>query len=569
MTRAAAQLPRFGSGRALGLGVALTMLLTGVALLSTAPAAAHPLGNFTINRYAELTLGADSVRTIYALDMAEIPTFQEMDSIDRNHDGTVSNTERSAYLAKKVPELAKGLKLMLNGSAVPFHVESDALSFSDGQGGLKILRIDAIFAGTLPAGLPHSAVAVQLRDTNYDDRLGWKEIVVHGSDSAAIRDSSAPDQGVSDVLRSYPQNMLASPLNVHEAHFSLVSGVAAEAGPQNTAARVASRTSRAISPGVLGRFASSAATKKLTPPIVIFLILAAVFWGAVHAVGPGHGKTVVAAYLVGSKGTPRHAILLGTTVTATHTASTYLLGFITLFASHFIVPEKLYPVLTLASGLLVILMGVFLFVGRLRALGIWPFHLQLTVPRWRPALATAGAVAGQPVVLLESRAHTAVDADHIRDHHHGHDHTESLAVDGTDAPGHSHTHGDDHDHGHSHAVPGFDGKPVSWRSLLSLGIYGGLIPCPTAIVVLLTSISLNRVGFGLVLVVAFSVGLAAVLTGIGLMLVHAKRALTRMSSGGVSSRVATLLPIVSAAAVIVAGVLITLRAAGQGGIPMV
>jgi len=521
-------------------------------------AAAHPLGNFTINRYAQIALQADTAHVVYALDMAEIPTFQELDVIDRDHNGTVSDVEKSAYLGKKLPELAKNLKLTVNGAAVPFHVESGELSFTEGQGGLKILRIDAVFTGKLPDIVPRGTVDALVSDHNFDDRSGWKEIVVVGSDSGAVSGSSVPDHGVSDVLHSYPQNMLASPLNVREARFRLEPGVAAAAAPQNTAAEVAKRTSRAISAGVLGRFADSAATKNLTPPLIAFLVLAAVFWGAVHAVGPGHGKTVVAGYLIGSRGTAKHAVMLGTTVTLTHTASTYLLGFVTLFASHYIVPEKLYPALTLTSGLLVVVLGLTLLVGRLRAAGRWPAarRLRLSLPRLfrAPALATAGMAVPLTRFPEVHHHHHAGHADlHDQDHDHDHD---------LDHRNHG-------NHGHSHVVPGFDGKPVTWRSLLSLGVYGGLIPCPTAIVVLLTSISLNRAGFGLVLVVAFSFGLAAVLTGIGLLLVHAGRLVNRFSDGTVAGRLGRFLPIASAAAVILAGLVITLRASGQGWLPLV
>jgi len=187
-------------------------------------AAAHPLGNFTINRYAQIALQADTAHVVYALDMAEIPTFQELDVIDRDHNGTVSDVEKSAYLGKKLPELAKNLKLTVNGAAVPFHVESGELSFTEGQGGLKILRIDAVFTGKLPDIVPRGTVDALVSDHNFDDRSGWKEIVVVGSDSGAVSGSSVPDHGVSDVLHSYPQNMLASPLNVREARFRLEPG---------------------------------------------------------------------------------------------------------------------------------------------------------------------------------------------------------------------------------------------------------------------------------------------------------------------------------------------------------
>lgn len=253
---------------------------------------------------------------------------------------------------------------------------------------------------------------------------------------------------------------------------------------------------------------------------MLFSLVAAVFWGAVHALGPGHGKTVVGAYLVGSRGTAKHAVFLGLTVAATHTAGTYLLGFVTLFASRFIVPERLYPALSVVSGVIVVGMGLSLLATRL-GVRIWP--------------------PGR-------RAH------HDDSDRHRHDHT--------------------HHHGpgglaHSHAVPGAGGQPGTWRGLLALGIYGGMIPCPTAIVVLLLSISLNRIGFGLLLVVAFSAGLALVLTGIGLAIVYAGRALARFSAMRGSSVLGRTLPVLSALVVVLAGLLITLRAAGVDGVPVV
>ncbi len=241
------------------------------------------------------------------------------------------------------------------------------------------------------------------------------------------------------------------------------------------------------------------------------------FWGAVHALGPGHGKTVVAAYLVGTRGTARHALLLGLTVTATHTAGVYLLGLITLTASHLIVPERLYPLLSLASGLIVLGMGLALLASRLRAAGLLPM------------LRHAHEHRGEP-------GH----------HHHLPEHHE-----------HGHQHG--YEHHYHHRLPGEEGKPVTWRGLLALGMFGGLIPCPTAIVVLLTSIALNRVAFGLLLVIAFSAGLAAVLVGIGLACVYAGRFLARWR---VPVALARVVPVASAAAVLMVGLLITLNAAG-------
>ncbi|MDQ3425520.1 MAG: sulfite exporter TauE/SafE family protein [Actinomycetota bacterium] len=228
---------------------------------------------------------------------------------------------------------------------------------------------------------------------------------------------------------------------------------------------------------------------------VLFLsLLIAAFWGAVHALTPGHGKALVAAYLVGTKGTPRHAFLLGGTVTIAHTAGVFAIGIVTLALSQFILPERLYPWLTLASGLLVVAVGASVLRQRLR---------------WRGR-----------------RAH---DDNH---HDHGHDHG--------------------HDHHHHHT-----GDELTSKGILGVGIAAGLLPCPSALVVLLSAIALHRVGLGLALILAFSVGLAATITGIGLVAVFARRAFGRLSLDGPLIRT---LPAVSAALILVVGIAITVKA---------
>ena len=202
------------------------------------------------------------------------------------------------------------------------------------------------------------------------------------------------------------------------------------------------------------------------------------FWGAAHALSPGHGKTIVTAYLVGQRGTPKHAALLGLIVTATHTVGVFALGLVTLALSQFIVPDRLYPWLNLVSGLLVVGIGA-----------------SVLRTRWRR-----------------------------RRHHH-------------------------HHHHHEH--------PTSFRSLLAVGVSGGLLPCPSALVVLLAAISLHRVAFGLLLIVAFSAGLALSITGVGLAAVVARSAFRRATFEGPLVR---LLPAASALVILAAGLAMTLRA---------
>ena len=208
--------------------------------------------------------------------------------------------------------------------------------------------------------------------------------------------------------------------------------------------------------------------------------------GALHALEPGHGKTIVAAYLVGSRGTARHAVFLGFIVTAAHTAGVYLLGAITLYASKYIVPEQLYPWLGMISGIIIAVLASYLMI----------------------------------------RAWTGEDGDH--GHEIGSAHSHWFASLG----GRRTAEKDDPSLGDGGALSGGAAKKVSLTQLLTLGITGGIVPCPAALVVLLGAFSLHRVGFGLFLIVAFSLGLAAVLIAIGLLMVYARQFIARWKRDG-------------------------------------
>jgi ABC-type nickel/cobalt efflux system permease component RcnA len=236
-----------------------------------------------------------------------------------------------------------------------------------------------------------------------------------------------------------------------------------------------------------GRFESLVERGQLSVGAVLLALLVAAFWGAAHALTPGHGKALVAAYLVGTKGRPRDAFLLGGTVTIAHTAGVFALGFVTLGLSAFVVPEQLYPWLTLVSGVLVVLVGA-------------------------------------SVLRQRVGAH--------RHHRHRHDHQH-------------HDHHDHHDH------------ELTSKGILGVGVAAGLLPCPSALVVLLSAIALHRVALGLALIVAFSVGLAATITAIGLVAVLARRTFGRLSLDG---RLVRALPAVSAALILAVGLVITARA---------
>ncbi len=438
----------------------LVLVVAAAGAVALVPAAsAHPLGNFTINTFSRVEVSGQRVYVRYVLDLAEIPTFQAKQA------GGID----AAVYARRI---AAGARLRVDGNPTRLVPTAHALAFPKGAGGLRTTRLEVILRGPQVAGTSR----ITYRDTNYAGRLGWREIVV-GADAKSR----------SDELRAYPKDLLSSPLHV--------TSVAAGLAPTSDAPPTLTRGSALQAPDRVADsgFASLIAHEKLGAGFVLLSLLIAMFWGAAHAFSPGHGKSIVAAYLVGSRGTPRHAVFLGLTVTVTHTIGVFALGLVTLSLSQFIVPDQLFPWLNLVSALLIVAVGV-------------------SVLRWRV------------------REWRKKDAPH--DHHHDH--------------GHGHGH---HDHTHDYAL--------SARRLLGIGISGGIVPCPTALVVLLAAISLHRVGYGLVLILAFSLGLAGAMTTIGIVAVSAKRVFRRVDFDGGLIR---LLPAISALVVLGLGLAMTLRA---------
>ncbi|MGH2513437.1 MAG: HupE/UreJ family protein, partial [Candidatus Limnocylindrales bacterium] len=271
--------------------------------------------------------------------------------------------------------------------------------------------------------------------------------------------------------------------------------------------------------GVVGiDIAGLIGTSAITPVVLLGSLLAALLLGAGHALTPGHGKTLMGAYLVGSRGSAVHAVALGLSVTVSHTLGIVVLAAIILQARD-VAPELFNTVAPLASGLTVVAIGAWLLIGQARA--------------WRRRH-TVGIVPG---------------------HEHEHD-------DG-------HGHGHQHDHGHSHgeansAGPGeVPAAPIGWRSLFVLGLAGGLIPSTNALIILLAAINVDRPAYGLVLVVAFGLGMAIVLAGIGLALVFTRDRLGRLPSGSSLGRLSNYLPIGAACLIFGLGLWLTGQAIGS------
>jgi ABC-type nickel/cobalt efflux system permease component RcnA len=474
----------------------LGVLLAALTWLSATPAGAHPLGNFSISHYAGIEIGADAVRIRYVVDMAEIPTFQETQ--DAGLVAEANHPSVTPWVTRAVSRLAGGLRLEVDGTRLALTPGASEIIFPPGAGGLPTLKVGVVYsapiavAGARPATLRYA-------DENYAGRAGWKEVIVTAGPGVTLVDSTAPPTDRSRQLSDYPTDLLDSPPQDLEARVTFrvelasIATAPAPATPAPPAATPALRPNSQSSPS--NRFADLMRSGTPGSGLVVTALLVAVVLGAFHALEPGHGKTVVAAYLVGSRGTARHALILGLIVTASHTAGVYLLGAVTFYASQHVVPEQLYPWLSLGSGLTIAVLGAVLFFRR----------------------------------------YLGKDDEH--GHRHGHHHHHH------DGGGHSHTHAHDHapgpehdharDHAHDHAADhSHDHEPVSLRALFALGISGGIIPCPAALVVLLSALSMRRVGFGLVLIVAFSVGLAAVLVVIGVLMVYAGRLMSRFREDG-------------------------------------
>jgi len=505
---------------------------------SRADTVASLLGNFTINQYCGLTVGRDSLKIHYAVVFGQLPALRELHNADTDGNGVTSQAERDAYVGRLAPELADALAVRLDGASIPLRATHWSSSLPTEQGGFS-LRVDVDFNAVLPASAPGAQHHLQFANNNYPGRMGWHEIVVAPAPDVSVYDTDAYGSsitgGLTEALQALPE---AGPLDERSVHMTFdVGNIPAGAVP--LLARPGAIAVRPGSPppsaglkesGSQGGSWIARETKhlvdaisapRLQPGIVALALLGALLLGAVHALSPGHGKTIVGAYLIGSRGTPRHAAFLGLTVTVTHTAGVFILGFATLYASRFIVPERLFPILSLLSALLILGMGIVLLVQRTRSLRV---QLSAAQPGAAPvftAVPGAGAAAGAGKPLILAKRHDI-----------------GLAM---------------HSHGgamHSHLPPGAAGGEVSWRSLLALGVSGGLVPCPSAMVLLLAAVALNKTAYGMLLVLVFSVGLALTLTAVGLMFLYARNRFVRPSS---EARWRHWLPVMSAGTITVLG----------------
>lgn len=511
-------------------------LLLALAVLSIGPAAAfaHPLGNFTINHFAGLRIGTDRIALDVVIDRAEIPTFQERQRLDTNGDGKVAPAEIEAERQVACQALSSDLWLTVAGQRVGLDVAQAGLSFPPGAGGLSTMRLVCEYTAGVATGAS-AGTAIAFEDRSFAERIGWREILVLGDGVTLAGTSAATDPGgVSKRLTVYPTDLLTQPLNERSASVTAVGGgpslpawVAPDASPLSagTTAQAGSGVG-AVPGGVAPELAAIIDAGGLEPGVLLASLLVALVLGAAHAISPGHGKTIMAAYLVGTRGTARHAIGLGLTVTVSHTLGVLALAGVTLLAADVLPPDRLYPILQVASGALVIAIGGRLLVSRVRT------------------------------VLAERRAAREPEAARAHDvaHAHTHDANDALPDGGMPRP-HLHSHGG---RAHSHAPA--EGTSLSWRSLFALGLSGGLVPSASALILLLGSIAAGHVAYGVVLVLAFGIGMALVLGGVGLALVRASRLVDRLPRRWSLGRLAGAVQLATAGLVVILGLVLTSQA---------
>ena len=323
-----------GSARWLSLAAVVALVVLGLGAMRPQAARAHPLGNFTVNVFAGIDLHADVIRIHYAVDMAEIPAFQEIQTIDTDGDGTISEIEADRYFEERAPALIGGLSLIVDEREENLDLLDRALVLTPGEAGLRTLRIDLVLQTAAPLGLAEVAFS----DGNYADRLGLREIVVRPGEGVPLLSSTAPAVSATDELRVYGDAAAATtPASAREARFTFEGGVGADAPAVIAIAPTGAERETG------GGFASLLNRDTITFPVVLVMLLVALGFGAVHALEPGHGKTIVAAYLVGARGTALHSAALGLIVAVTHSLGVLAIGALTLYGSQYILPEDLYP----------------------------------------------------------------------------------------------------------------------------------------------------------------------------------------------------------------------------------
>ncbi|MFJ4084061.1 nickel transporter [Streptomyces iakyrus] len=518
-------------------GAAVLTAACALTLLPAATASAHPLGNFTVNRYDGLVAAPGELRVHHVEDLAEIPATQAGPDIKR--------LGIALWARERCATAAQDSRATVDGREVALTAERSKARVRPGQAGLDTLRVECELTAALPAG--EKTVSLGFRGAGASGGPGWREITARG-DRMTLAASDVPEKSISAELTRYPEELLSSPADTASAALRVRPGGSALAEEESDAPaasvlpRGADRWTRALDDLV--------ARQDLSAGFAALALLIAVVLGAMHALAPGHGKTIMAATAAARGGQARmkDVLPMAASVTVTHTLGVVALGLLVTAGSA--AAPSVIAWLGVASGILVTLAGASLLRRALR-----------------------------------NRAHTHHPHGHHHGHHHGHgshthdhdghSHDHDHHGDHDHDHKHDHDHDHDHDHPHDHTHPhshphtiehthgGFThSHPVAptLRGTILMGFAGGLVPSPSAVVVLVGAAALGQAWFGLLLVVAYGVGLALTLTAAGYAVVKAGSGMTRLldrrprwTVGPMAALVRRTAPLGSAFAVVVLG----------------
>ncbi|MFH0179303.1 nickel transporter [Streptomyces cacaoi] len=498
-----------------------------LALVPSANASAHPLGNFTVNRYDGLVAAPGQLRVDHVEDLAEIPATQAKPDIER-----LGMTE---WARQRCATAATDSRLTVDGRAVTLTAGAGKAVVRPGQAGLDTLRVECRLTAPLPAVSGEDTVSLTFHSEGASSGPGWREITARG-DRMTLADSDVPKKSVSSELTSYPKELLSSPADTSTASVRVRPGGAAlveedrDAPAASVLPRGADRWTRALD--------NLVARQDLTVGFAALALVIAIGLGAMHAVAPGHGKTIMAATAAarGGRARMKDVLPLAASVTVTHTLGVVALGLLVTAGSA--AAPSVIAWLGLASGALVLFAGATLARRAWRGRGPGNPHGH-THPHphphgGRPHTHEPAKSPDRQLALVgaptpHTHAHHDPGHDHGDDHGHSHDH--GHGHDGDRHHEHDHDHSHEHGHTHTHTHGGHTHTHAvapTLRGTLLLGFAGGMVPSPSAVVVLVGAAALGHAWFGLLLVVAYGVGLALTLTAAGFAVVRLGAGATRL-----------------------------------------
>jgi ABC-type nickel/cobalt efflux system permease component RcnA len=528
-------------------------------LVPAATASAHPLGNFTVNRYDGLVVAPGQLRVTHIEDLAEIPATQAKPDIKQ-----LGITE---WARQRCDKAAEGSKVTVDGRTVALTPGSGTARLRPGQAGLNTLRVECSSTAALPKG---STVALGFHSAGLTTGPGWREITAR-ADRMTLTKSDVAKKSISHELTSYPKDLLSSPADTTTASLHARPG-----GPALTDADQS--TSEPPAASVLPRGADRwtealnnlVARHHLTVGFAALALLIAIALGAMHALAPGHGKTLMAATAAARGGRARlkDVLPLAASVTVTHTLGVIALGLLVTAGSA--ATPSVIAWLGIASGALVLFAGANLVR---RAWRNRPRPQAHSHPHPHDHQHETAKTPERSLVLASAHAQAGSTAPHAEPHTHPHPHSH----DDDHAQSHGHDHSHDHPHAHDHAVEHTHGgfththeTAPTVRGTILLGFAGGLVPSPSAVVVLVGAAALGQAWFGLLLVVAYGVGLALTLTAAGFAVVKLGTGMNRVldrrprwTTSPMAVLVRRTLPLASAFVVVALGVGLVLKGAAS------